>query len=321
MYDEVMRTHYIPRWILKHFLAPAEPNKNRVIHTLELNQPDQNRGIRPSPVFRAASGEDLWPADIESNIMGPPDNEAAKVFRSHIEGKRQRINLPHAEQMAFATWLGIQMPRVPASARHIKQLVEGANNDPSFRVEFLYEHRVQVLSLVQTKNPKLYEEVIAEYGRETAEAAILLGLAQRAVDGTLNMVPDAATTYHTHLRNADVRGYAAVMLQYQWQWLWSDHGFVIGDNPLVRWNAKLQRWDYGLRRTGTEVTMPLTPNLCLMLQRPSRRYDGELIHCSARMTRRLNMRQRFAAEQNVYAANPALLEPLARPVFPPPTPL
>ncbi len=88
--------------------------------------------------------------------------------------------------------------------------------------------------------------------------------------------------------------------------------FVIGDNPLVRWDEEKQVWNVGTSQPNTEITMPLTKRLYVcILNETSRHLMRIVVSASAEQTHRYNLRQRCAATKYLYASRPELLKPFA----------
>ena len=60
-----MITHFLPQWLLRRFGTPLY---ELYIYTGKID---------PRTIRKAGSGDDLWPEDIEKELMGTHDNDAA----------------------------------------------------------------------------------------------------------------------------------------------------------------------------------------------------------------------------------------------------
>lgn len=295
-----MITHYLPQWLLKRFGAPV----------LEL---DIHTGrVAPRSVRRAGSGEDLWSEETERALMGTHDNDAARVFRYHIDGAR-RIVLPEAERQTLARWLALFMPRVPAAFGGVTSYLQQAKDDPQVAVNLLYERPHEIIALIRRDNASIYDQTVEVLGTYAGEAFLLAGIANGIRRGTVKYLPEARDVYDVYLNASKIHAFANMLCEYHWTWLYSPHGFVIGDNPLVRWHALSQRWNFGIARGNVEITMPLGTHLCLRLRRRRERDHGQVMLCPRAMTTEYNRRQRLAAIAHVYAVAEGLLREVAAP--------
>ncbi|MDB5330015.1 MAG: hypothetical protein JWP03_1166, partial [Phycisphaerales bacterium] len=124
---------------------------------------------------------------------------------------------------------------------------------------------------------------------------------------------DPKTRWQEQIRMANIDKYADILCNYEWNWLSSIHGFIMGDNPLVRWNERLGRWNMGIATPRVEITLPLAHNLCLRMNEKTNNKSiknvGQVIPCKRQQTRIYNRRQRIAAISFVYAGERKLLEP------------
>jgi hypothetical protein len=307
-----MITHYIPQWLLRRFGTP--------LYELDIH----TGGTEPRKLRRAGSGDDLWAEDVEKGLMGTHDNDAARVIRYAINGQR-RIVLSREQRHTLALWLALFMPRVPNALEDVKRMVADAKKDPQIAVDVLYENRDRVLGIIRQKDPEVYAQTIDALGQYAGEAW-LMALAANTMRGRPSLIPDAEAVYDSHLRTTRVEDFAAILLGYHWTWLYSPHGFVIGDNPLVRWHGPSQRWNFGIRRANVEITVPLSAHLCLRMNRRKRRDRGQVMYCPRALAAEYNRRQRLASIAHVYAGDPALLRAVAaarlkRPKRPSPRPL
>lgn len=284
--NKSQNTHYIPEWVLKKFRDPV------------LFELDIFTGIttRRNPM-RAGSGQDLWPEDIEDQL-GVYDNAAAQIFRKKI-ANRDSINLTEHEKLQFAKWLSQFAVRVPRIRDNLKTQLADEQSNPIITQKILEANQEYLLESARQRHPDLFKEMTDDLGKKTAESLILSSLLKK-IASSGRYLPTAAQVHHTYLRNNSGDKFAEILCQYHWTWLRTQETFVIGDNPLVRWHIKTQRCNYGIRRSGVEITMPLTSNLCLRLTRTIRR-DPELVkRCTPKQTRLFNERQRLAAVKFVY---------------------
>jgi hypothetical protein len=293
-----MITHYIPQWLLRRF--------GTRVYELDIH----TGVIEPRTIRRAGSGEDLWPEELEKDLMGTHDNDAARVVRYWINGKR-RIILPEVQRRTLALWLALFMPRVPNAFRDIARMVQEAREDPQIAVDLLYEKRREALATLRERSPEQYAEIIDILGRYAGEEWMLALVARRIRAGEAHYLPDERAVYCQHLQATRLEAFAEMLCGYHWTWLHSPHGFVIGDNPLLRWHEPSQRWNYGIVRGQVEITMPLSAHLCLLLRRQKISDHGQIMYCPRRQAAEFNRRQRLGAISYVYGGDPALLRPIA----------
>jgi len=114
-----------------------------------------------------------------------------------------------------------------------------------------------------------------------------------------------------------VEEFAKTFMQYHWTWLYSPHGFIISDDPLVRWHHLSQRWKFGIRRANVEITMPLSTHLCLRMNQSKRNDHGQMMYCPKALSAEYNRRQRLASTGHVYSGQRSLLESFAAAVVKP----
>lgn len=238
--------------------------------------------------------------------MGGPDNDASRIYNKRIRWKR-RIVLTPEEKQRFAVWLALFWARIPKTYQSVVDWIGEFEEDPRHIKEIIAKNRTGVLSLIREGNPERYTEVVNAMGKSVAETHLLTELFKKYEAGEFSLHLQADNTYHFHLREFASEEVVRHLVQYTWVWLSSDTGFVIGDNPLVRWHDKTRTWDVGIHRHGVEITIPLSKSLCLLIEKPRRRYDGCLVHCNSGRTRELNLRQRFASVNHVYGPKEDLL--------------
>lgn len=290
-----MITHYVPQWLLDQF---------RERKLFELDKGTGQIAVRS--LRKAGSGDDIWPEEIERELMTPHDTKAHRIFRTRIVG-HDKVVLGPDDRLEFATWLALFMPRVPYTLANLRQMSDDVRTNPNVPIELLMERKAEVLAVIRKNHPTLYSEFVKEWGQAFAEGWLLAALRRMIRNGEITCAPDPERAYHAHLRITEVPAFAAILSRYQWFWLRTRHRFIIGDNPLVRWHEKSKRWNYGIKRRGVEISIPLTNRLCLLMRKRHVRYDGRLIVIGQNLTRQLNHRQRMAALGKVYAGNPVLL--------------
>jgi hypothetical protein len=268
--------------------------------------------INPRGLKKSGAGDDDWPPDIETSIMTKHDTRAEQIHRLRIANKT-RVILTDSERGDFALWMALFMPRVPQGMASIETMIEQAKESRELPVDIMYERRADVIQLMRRRNEKLYSEMVEEFGKNDTDEFLLAILAERIRDSTEKFLPDPKEAYHSHLRTTDLPEFAKILCEYNWVWLYSPHGFVIGDNPLARWSTKHQRWNYGIRKN-IEITLPLGKNLCLRLDRRKWQHNNRLQYCPRELTHVYNMRQRLAAIKAVYGPSQKPLEALLRPI-------
>jgi hypothetical protein len=289
-----MVTHFVPQWLLKRFGSP--------LYELDIfTGRVERRNVRG-----AASGDDLWPEQIEKDLMGTHDNDAAQVFRYSINGKR-RIVLTSTERRTVALWLALFMARVPNTAEDFKLMSQDVANDPELVIQLMYKRQSETLQRLYEMAPEAYRYALETFGKYVGEAFLMAVAARKLRSHVARAVPDPTTTYHEHLVTHSLEKRAEMLGGYQWTWLYSPHGFIISDNPFNRWHELSQGWNSGIVRDN-QITMPLSANLCLKIERRKWQDNGRLIHCPRAVAAEYNRRQRLAATSHVYSGDPELLQ-------------
>jgi len=292
--------HYLPEWLLRKFRRPT-------LFELDIH----SGGISQRNPKKAASAPDLWPDDIEDKLS-VHDSLAARIYRERIYGQRS-IVLSDSERWDFAQWLTQFFVRVPTAIERAHQYLaaQGGVNDVAQKMTL--QKRTEILQIIRDQNPATYDNAVSELGKKDVEDHFIEQVAKRFAD--TKYLPDANTIRQHYMRHHRSDRFAQCLIEYEWVWLTSKVGFVIGDNPLVCWHMKTQRWNYGIGRKGVEITMPLGRNLCLRLQRVHPPRGGYLIPCDERTTRQYNCRQRLAAIKHVYGSSESLLDFVSKPII------
>jgi len=288
-------THYIPEWVLWKFRVPSLYELDIFTGKTELRAPK-----------KAGSGRDLWPNDIEDRLS-EHDNAAARIYREKINGK-DRITLTDIERRGFAMWIAHFYVRSPKRLANIEKFLEEEKHDREGLVADLYRDRAAVLEQIKANNAQAYADTVAELGQERADEKILGYCAHYIRTAPAEKFGKAGDIHHHYMRSASTAEYAKILLGYEWVWLYSHHGFVICDDPLVSWHLASRRWEYGIAREGVEVTMPLTLNVCLCLQQHAAKQKTRLHRISRTEARTLNCRQRLSAIKYVYGNSPDILD-------------
>jgi len=266
---------------------------------------------------KAGSGEDLWPQDIEDDVMSA-DSPAATVYQRKIQGQN-RIILTAKEKFTFASWLALFMMRTPSTLKAINEMTESVNTNPAAMIPFLFEGdsrlsvRAEVLEKIEREHPDIYNNTISEYGQQDGEELLLLEIFRLTLEGKINWSANAQHVRDIHLRTTELDSFATILCdKYRWRFLRTEQSFIVGDNPLVRWHGPSHRWNYGIRMKGVEITMPLAKNLMLQLSQTQRRSGDCWVQPIGRtMRRHYNRRQRIAALRYVYGAEGEHLCPFA----------
>lgn len=254
--------------------------------------------VLPRAVQKAASGDDLWPEDVETTLMGSHDNAASRVYRYSI-GNRRRIRLSSNDRLVFAKWLALFMPRVPSTAESINNAVTDTSAHLALTLEVLRENRPEVLETMKTRQPDLCRQITELLGDIEGDKHLMDIAARRFELGVDKVTLNPADVYNLHVRRAPLEAASEQLLPYSWHWLRSDHGFIIGDDPFLRWHAKSQNWRVGISKE-LEITFPISSHLCLLMVRRKHRDSGQIHLCSKNLSIEYNRRQRLAATTFIY---------------------
>jgi hypothetical protein len=208
-------------------------------------------------------------------------------------------------------WLALFMVRVPLTRDSINRQREEALANPHGVVEHVLKDRQGTLAHMRQTRPELYDNIINLFGQYVGEAWLMAAAARLARELTPKVMPDIQTAYSFYLKTSDIQGFARAFSRYHWTWLYGRHEFVISDNPLMRWHEISQRWNYGILRSGVEITMPLGSRLCLVMTQRKRIDNGQVMYCSRATVAEYNRRQRLTALEHVYSGNRDLLKRIA----------
>jgi len=294
-----MRNHYLPKFLLNGFRDQDG-----------LWQFDIRTGnFERRNIDKAGARLHFYTVELETGLLQRIDGEAAAVFAKGLVGPKGEILITCADREKLARWLALFAIRTPQTFEDFKVHVEEASKNPQQAIDILYENRDRVFETIRESNPGLYEMLSEELGPSLAEEVILAASASLVHQKHANYVPDPKSAFVDYINEDRMRRFAARLLRFQWLWLWSEYGFVIGDNPLCRWSKRNSRWNYGLNHRDIEITIPLSQHICLRLQRRQSRAKIAL-HCNREQTITYNRRQRVSAVYNVYGCQ-RRLRPMA----------
>jgi hypothetical protein len=294
-------THYIPEWLLWKFRQP-------LLYELDIFTGATN--IRNPK--KAGSGQDLWPEDIENGLT-VHDTQAARIYRNKIAGQT-RIALSDAEQFDFALWLSQFYIRIPATREDFRRMLEEEKKSGKTLLDVVAARRADILKFYREKLGQNYLQAVAEIGKAAIDEFLMEQFIAHALCSDKFPWPEHEKIHHVFMRNNRSHEVARRLCQYDWNWLKSRYQFVIGDNPLVRWDLKSGRWNIGVNRQDVEITMPLELHLCLRLNQGPRIRCESLQDCDETLTRLYNCRQRLAAVKYVYGSSPEALDFIKDPI-------
>jgi len=296
--------HYVPQWVLRQFKLPHEQEPYELdIHTGRIDPRNLRR--------KAGAKQDFWPEGVERKIMTPHDTEACAIYRQHI-ANRLRIQIPADDKLALATWLALFMARTPTAYARTEAHVKELTSNPQIAVDILHHHRNRTLEIIRHRDPEIFNAAISELGQTHGEEWLMALVEFNYRRGIIRPGVTAQGLWESHLLTLEPEKFAPILCQYQWTWFYSRGGFVIGDNPLIRWSRCERKWDYGIKRAGIEITFPISASLCLRIRPERENHRDRVLHAPKRLVWQYNRRQRCAAFSYVYSGERKLLEPWRR---------
>ena len=257
-------------------------------------------------------------------MMMQHDDAASRVLRNKVWGKTE-INLIYSERMVLASWFALFLPRAPIVRSAFERWRSILDKDPEIAVEaMLLKGRDAVLSVMRQDDPKMYDHAIATLGKIAGEEWLLNVAMQLVREKKIPYLPDPAATHHQHLYSVEkkLNRIARRLIRMRWIWFRSASGFCISDNPICRWHlaASSPVWNASLM-PGMEITVPLSKQLTLCIDRGRQQRRGHLVqYCGRKRTRDFNLRQKMNSLTKVYGSSREILNPQSRFGFDAPLP-
>lgn len=284
-----MKTHFLPQFLLKGFVNDG------------LFQLDTTTGeCKRRSVEGAGHRTNLYPPELEQGLMKAIDKDASEIFDARIRGRREHIELSGTERTRLAEWLGLFGIRVPYTLENFKGHHAEFMSDPQNTVDLMYENAGKFLDLIEQRSPDSFREMMETFGEVAGREVILATFAAYLRERHGSAVPEPHALFVNHINEERMKRYAAILLSFQWFWFRSSTGFLIGDNPLCRWDRYAGRHNYGIGLSDVEVTFPLTKDLCLKMVPPRVRYRGEVLEAGGSLTREYNHRQLRSCVSRLY---------------------
>lgn len=257
---------------------------------------------------------DLYPPELESGLMKRIDTSASEIIATRIIGSRDVIRLSNLEGEELAVWIASFMIRTPKGFEVVRRNVERERKSAHYGLQIEHAEKVKILSEFKESNPKLYKDVIDEFGEVEGVNELLKKLIERFQRSEIDYVPAPHPLFVALISEERMRYFAKVLLDYQWTWAYSAYGFVMSDNPLSRWDDRNRLHDCGIARRHVEITFPIARNLSLVLQSKHERNAERVRLYSRKGTRILNYRQVVGAFLKVFGPRDRI-EQISKNVF------
>jgi len=277
-----IRNHYLPQFLLRGF------TDDDGLWQFDIH----NGNFERRSVENAGQRRHFYTDELERGLLQRVDGKAAAVFAQGFTDSKGELSITAEDRIALANWLGLFGMRGPQTLEFLKTIISGELKKPEIAVKIVAE-------LIQKRSSELFPDLIDDIGKEAGDKIIMDALVPLIEQGKLNYMPDAKMIFDDFINEPRMQRYATTLLGFHWVWLYSEHGFIIGDNPLCRWNDRFKKWNCGLNSRGTELTFPLSNSLCLRLQRQQPVSKG-IVHCNRDLSRAYNYRQMISSVYNVY---------------------
>ena len=137
--------------------------------------------------------------------MGTHDNDAARVFRYCVNGKR-RIVFSEEQRYTISLWLALFMPRVPSTFEAIKQMTQEALDNPEIAVRILYQKQRDVLEIIKRDDANAYAGAVEVLGKYAGEAWLMATAANMVRSRHVRYVPDSTFAYHVNIKTTRSSG-------------------------------------------------------------------------------------------------------------------
>ena len=298
---EKLRCHYVPKFLLRR-IRDEEGLWRFNIHT---------GSFKRASIHNAAPKRGFYTSALEQGLLQEIDSRAAEVFHRGLIEKRQII-VDDQDKVSIARWLALFATRTPKTFESIKESLDKEKSAPSLFANLSKSQRREILQILEQGNPEAYRNLRDEFDTKEQFESFLLDAERRRIEKNPSLyIPDPQQAFSSHIENNQrIEDIARRLLAFQWVWMESKSGFVIGDNPLCRWSRSNRRLDYGIKHKDVEITIPLTRTITLRLQRKQSGAKEALI-CNRQTSEQYNARQTISAHEAVFGARRVLL-PIAR---------
>jgi hypothetical protein len=290
--------HFIPQLILKRFR-----NDSR----LSLDVLDKKSGsIERRKIKKIGKIDHLWSQKLEDGIFNEMDNAAGRIFRYklrdniraalylHID-ERRKIN----ERRKLSEWLMLFAVRVPSWRNVCHEVVQQWRANPVLSIQVLQQHIDAIMDDLKQRTAERYEHTVRQLGEESFKLAMFEILKRRIADHPeIRKVIQGQSMFENMIESDKHRPYSRYLYNLKWTWLKTNGEFVIGDNPLCRWDHRRGGAGLAVARRHVEITIPLSRQVTLWMHRNYRHADFAI--CNRSRTRELNRRQIASAAQFVY---------------------
>ncbi len=291
--------HFIPQFQLEYF-----KDCGGVWHYDLVKDKLQNIGV---PNLAAESYLYAWKKKDGSKDM------FAEEFLSKIESgvapiirkiHNLNFNLDNEERSLLSFYIALQMQRTPTNRERTKQFVEGAVKKVMKFSALSSEHFQEMSERVVKENPDMAK--MSKSGIEKARNMFL------EEDYDLGVPPE----YFIRFMIENSRDIARHIHEIGWRFMVAPHGaqFVISDDPYVMYRPRDKDTPFwvgpGIKIMGTEITLPITPKVCLFMS-PSH-VGVSSLNVGKKAARQINKRTAMNCRRFVYGGSEALVKNLAK---------
>ena len=300
-----MRMHYVPRLLLRKFMDEGG-----------LWELDLTTGVcEKRNVDNAGKERHLYTVALETGFLKAIDEDAAQILQAEVYD-RDTISLSDHHRRRLAEWFATLVHRNPKKSTAAKEFMEQALADPNSvldpEVDYAAEYVEKVKRELATDwsnavaqiegEPELADAVAATGAEELLRQGLMHDINEQLRSGQFKGVTSAKDIFCRTITPDRSRTWAGWIPEFHWEWLHTDHEFVIGDDPLSRWSTRLKHIEYGLSHPDCEITIPLSRRLCVRMRREGKdmsRIEG----CDYQTTCMYNNRQLLAASKKLYGSS------------------
>jgi len=280
-----IKRHYLPQFLLRQFRGESLFELDKATGRIEARKPS-----------KAGQILDLYPEQLERTLFERTDNAAARIFRTKLYG-REILPISDDEKRVLSEWLLLFAVRIPLNLQFCEHMTQEWEANPANSLKALDEEIDGIIACLKQQNAQDCGNAIRELGEDGFKATLHQLLRAKILAGEHLPATGQRLFEHMHLSGKH-HEHTRRLYNLRWTWLKTNGEFVIGDNPLCRWDVQREVANYGLARRNLEITIPLTSRITLWMHRNYR--HAEVAVCNRERTDELNQRQIISALKFAY---------------------
>jgi len=261
----------------------------------------------------------LYTVALETGFLKAIDSDAGNILNERVYD-REVISLSGAERRRLAEWFATLVHRNPKKSESAKEFFKQAVADPWSVLDPNIDYAREYVERFKLEHPAEWRKAVAqvEVAEELADEVQAIGAEELLRQGVMLDISEQIRlgTFKGHTSAKDIfcgtvtenrsQLWAGWMLDFSWEWLRSEHEFIVGDDPLSRWSKRLKHIEYGFNHRDCEVTIPLSRHLCLRMHRDGLPTEA-VKKCDCQTTSKYNNRQILAATKKIFGSSRQML--------------